>query len=135
LWFVVSPLAMRWHGYFPGRRLRKVGDLPLGVMQQWRRACLHRDYLVGVGGAKMRADYAAVTNPMLSLSFTDDEYMSLKNTQNMHGFYAAAPRDMRRIAPQDVGVDRIGHFGFFRKRFAASLWPQVTQWLAPPATR
>lgn len=132
LWFVVAPLAMKLHGYFPGKRLRKVGDLPLGVMAQWRRACLNRDYLVGVGGEKMRADYAAVTTPMLSLSFTDDEYMSARNTAQMHAFYASAPRDMRRIAPQDVGAKRIGHFGFFRQKFSATLWPQVTQWLAPP---
>ena len=129
---MVAPLAMKLHGYFPGKRLRKVGDLPLGVMQQWRRACLNRDYLVGVGGEKMRADYAAITTPILSLSFTDDEYMSARNTADMHAFYATAPRDMRRIAPQDIGVKRIGHFGFFRQKFSATLWPQVTQWLAPP---
>jgi predicted alpha/beta hydrolase len=131
LWFVAAPLATRLYGYFPGKRLRKVGDLPLGVMQQWRRACLNRDYLVGVGGAKMRSDYAAITTPMLSLSFTDDEYMSARNTADMHAFYASAPRDMRRIAPKDIGEKRIGHFGFFRERFAPTLWPQVSQWLAP----
>ena len=133
LWYVMSPLAMRWSGYFPGRRLRKVGDLPLGVMQQWRRWCLHRDYLLGEGGPALRADYAAIATPMLSLSFTDDEYMSARNTSDMHAFYASAPREMRRIAPQDIGAKRIGHFGFFRQRFAASLWPQVAQWLAPQA--
>lgn len=35
LWFVVVPLALPLFGYFPGRRLRKVGDLPRGVMAQW----------------------------------------------------------------------------------------------------
>ena len=64
------------------------------------------------------------------LSFTDDEYMSAKNTANMHAFCASAPRDMRRIAPQDIGAQCIGHFGFFRQRFAPTLWPQVSQWLA-----
>jgi len=38
LWFVICPLVMPLFGYFPGKRLRKVGDLPLGVMQQWRRS-------------------------------------------------------------------------------------------------
>jgi predicted alpha/beta hydrolase len=133
MWFVAAPIAMKLYGYFPGKRLKKVGDLPLGVMQQWRRACLDRDYLVGVGGAKMRADYAAISTPILSLSFTDDEYMSARNTADMHAFYAGAPREMRRIAPRDIGAKAIGHFGFFRQRFADSLWPQVAQWLAPRA--
>lgn len=130
LWFVVAPLAMRLHGYFPGRRLRKVGDLPLGVMQQWRRWCLDRDYLMGEQGESVRARYASITTPMLSLSFTDDEYMSARNTREMHAYYASAPREMRRIAPPDVGAERIGHFGFFRSRFAETLWPEVSGWLA-----
>ena len=135
LWFVVAPLAMTCYGYFPGKRLKKVGDLPLGVMRQWRRACLDRDYLVGVGGEKMRADYAAIKTPILSLSFTDDEYMSARNTADMHAFYASAPREMRRIAPHEIGAKRIGHFGFFRRQVAATLWPQVSQWLTPRAAR
>lgn len=135
LWYVVAPLSMKLFGYFPGKRLKKIGDLPLGVMQQWRRACLDRDYLVGVAGEKARADYAAVRTPILSLSFTDDEYMSARNTADMHAFYASAPREMRRIAPQDVGAKRIGHFGFFRERFAGSLWPEVSRWLTPADAR
>src|SRR5262249_11408414 len=50
LWHFVAPLATRLFGYFPGRRLRKVGDLPAGVMTQWRRWCLDRDYAVGAEG-------------------------------------------------------------------------------------
>ena len=100
------------------------------VMAQWRRLCLLRDYLMGEGGASWRERYAAVRAPILSLSFTDDEFMSAQNTRSLHGFYANAPREMRRIAPADLGVRRIGHFGFFRKHFAQTLWPQVPQWLA-----
>lgn len=130
LWYVLAPLATGIAGYFPGRRLRKVGDLPAGVMRQWRAWCLDRDYCVGVLGAEVRAQYARLTTPILSLSFTDDEFMSRRNIESMHGFYAGAPREMRRIAPRDIGERRIGHFGFFRRRFADRLWPQAAEWLA-----
>jgi predicted alpha/beta hydrolase len=130
LWYFVAPLALPVFGYFPGRALKMVGDLPRGVMAQWRRWCLHRDYLMGEGGASWRERYAAIRTPILSLSFTDDEFMSEQNTASLHGFYANAPREMRRIAPADVGARRIGHFGFFRKQFAQALWPQVPRWLA-----
>jgi predicted alpha/beta hydrolase len=108
LWFVVTPPALALWGYFPGKALRKVGDLPKGVMAQWRRWCLDPDYAVGAEGVAIRAQYAAVRTPIVSLSFADDEMMSLRNTESIHGFYAAAPR--------------IGHFGFFRSVFEASLW-------------
>ncbi len=122
LWFIVVPLALRLFGYFPGKSLRKVVDLPFGVMQQWRRWCLDREYAVGAEGESVRAQYAAVRTPIVSLSFSDDEMMSLANTESIHGFYVNAPRTMKRFAPQDIGVQRIGHFGFFRAAFEASLW-------------
>jgi predicted alpha/beta hydrolase len=125
LWFCVVPIALRLWGYFPGKALRKVGDLPLGVMAQWRRWCLDREYSVGAEGAAVRAEYASVRTPIVSLSFADDEMMSLANTESIHGFYSGAPRKMRRIAPQEIGVPRIGHFGFFRPRFEAALWRPV----------
>ncbi|BBO20260.1 MAG: alpha/beta fold hydrolase [Burkholderiales bacterium] len=122
LWFVVAPLSLRLFGYFPGKRLRKVGDLPRGVMEQWRRWCLDPEYAVGVEGAAARDLYAAVDTPIVSLSFTDDEFMSLRNTEAIHGQYANAARTMQRIAPQEIGEKRIGHFGFFRPKYEHSLW-------------
>jgi predicted alpha/beta hydrolase len=122
LWFVVVPLSLPLFGYFPGRALRKVGDLPKGVMQQWRRWCLNREYAVGAEGEALRAQYASVRTPIVSLSFTDDEMMSAANTESIHAFYAAAPRTMKRIAPRDIGAPRIGHFGFFRPAYEGSLW-------------
>jgi predicted alpha/beta hydrolase len=102
------------------------------VMAQWRRWCLHRDYLLGEGGEARRARYAGITTPILSLSFTDDEFMSLRNTESIHGFYVAAPKRMDRIAPADLGVRRIGHFGFFRKPSESTQWPRVAGWLSTP---
>lgn len=84
LWYVVTPIALRLFGYFPGKRLRKVGDLPRGVMAQWRRWCLHPHYAVGAEGENARRLYAAVTLPIVSLSFTDDEFMSARNTESIH---------------------------------------------------
>ncbi len=120
-WFVFVPLLVKLFGYFPGRRLRMVGDLPRGVVEQWRRWCLSPEYCVGVE-AQARAAYSAVTTPIVSISFTDDEMMSAKNTESIHGFYTAAPRTMKRLHPRDVGAKRIGHFGFFRRQFEESLW-------------
>lgn len=125
LWFFVAPVAMRLFGYFPGKRLRKVGDVPRGVMEQWRRWCLHPEYAVGVEGEAVRAQFAAVKTPIVSLSFEDDEFMSARNTESLHSFYVNAPRVMQRIAPGDIGEKRIGHFGFFKTKFKQALWEAV----------
>jgi predicted alpha/beta hydrolase len=121
LWYVAAPVAMALCGYFPGKRLRKVGDLPRDVMRQWRRWCLHPEYAVG-DGEHVRALYAAVLVPIVSLSFADDEFMSARNTESIHAFFVNAPRVMKRITPGEIGVARIGHFGFFRPAFQELLW-------------
>ena len=122
LWYLLVPVALRVAGYFPGRRLGVIGDLPRGVMTQWRRWCLDPEYAIGAEGQAVRVQYAAVTTPIVSLSFTDDEFMSARNIESLHGFYSAAPRQMIRLAARDVGEPRIGHFGFFRARAEAPLW-------------
>ena len=66
-WWVLVPLATRLWGYFPGRTLRKVGDLPAGVILQWRRWCLNPTYSVGAEGPAAAQSYADVRFPVLAL--------------------------------------------------------------------
>ncbi len=126
-WHVLVPLGTALCGYFPGRRIGKVGDLPKGVVLQWRRWCMHPQYHVGAEGVGER--FAAARFPILALSMTDDELMTERGTHKLIGFYANAPRRVERIAPADVQARRIGHFGFFREQFQASLWQRCAQLL------
>lgn len=125
LWFIVAPLSVSLFGYFPGRRLNMVGDLPAGVMRQWRRWCLNPDYAAGAEGPAARAAYAGVTAPITSLSFSDDEFMSQRNIEALHGYYHNAPRQLRRFTPQQLGLKRIGHLGFFRAENRDNLWQRL----------
>ncbi len=103
-WYFLVPLATRLWGYFPGRKLRKVGDLPRGVILQWRRWCLNPRYSVGAEGDAAARSYGRVRFPVLALSITDDELMTLEGTQSLLRLYPSAPRAMQRIAPADVHV-------------------------------
>ncbi len=129
-WFFIVPLATRLCGYFPGRRLKMVGDLPAGVMLQWRKWCLNPRYSVGAEGEAARQRYANATFPVLALSITDDELMTLRGTHSLINLYENAPREVQCVAPNDLSVRRIGHFGPFRREHEALLWPRMGQWLA-----
>jgi predicted alpha/beta hydrolase len=120
LWYVLVPASLALFGYFPGRRFRKIGDVPRGAMAQWRRWCLDPDYAAGVERAHDR--YAAVRTPILSISFADDELMSARSVERLHAMYAGAPRTMLRLGPEAAGGRRIGHFGFFREAVGADAW-------------
>ncbi len=121
-WFALVPVATRLFGYFPGKRLRKVGDLPRGVILQWRRWCLDPRYHVGAEGEPLRTQFEQVRFPVVALSMTDDELMTERGTRVLVDCYPNAPRRIERIAPADVSAKRIGHFGFFRDQFQSSLW-------------
>lgn len=129
-WHVLVPVATALFGYFPGRRLGKVGDLPRGVILQWRRWCMNPRYHVGAEGPAVREAFAGARFPVVAWSMTDDELMTERGTQVLIDCYENAPRELQRIAPGDVGAKRIGHFGFFRPQFEATLWQRLEQGLA-----
>jgi predicted alpha/beta hydrolase len=126
-WHVLVPLATWACGYFPGARLKKVGDLPRGVILQWRRWCMNPRYHVGHEGEALRTCFAAVRFPIVALSMTDDELMTERGTRVLIDCYENAPREVQRIAPADVNARRIGHFGFFRPQFETTLWTRVAE--------
>ena len=121
-WYGLVPVATTLFGYFPGKRLGKVGDLPRGVILQWRRWCMDLRYVVGAEGAAVRTQFEQVRFPVVALSITDDELMTERGTHVLVDSYANAPRRVERVAPADVQAKRIGHFGFFRDQFKSSLW-------------
>lgn len=104
LWWVTYPVSTPLFGS-PGRRLGMVGDLPRNVIRQWRTWCLQPDYAAGDGPA-VRELYESVTTPITAFSFPDDEMMS----------------EERRLTPDEVGVERVGHFGAFRDTMRGPLW-------------
>ncbi len=122
MWHGLVPSLTPVFGYFPGKRFGAVGDLPAGVIRQWRRWCLHPRYSAAEGPAAL-ARYGSVRFPIRALSITDDEMMTLRGTQSLLGLYANAPHQIERIAPADHGLARIGHLGWFHPRFAHTLWP------------
>ena len=128
-WHVLVPLGTALFGYFPGRRFGKVGDLPRGVVLQWRRWCMHPRYHVGAEGDAVRERFEAARFPVVALSITDDELMTERGTRVLVDCYANAPRRIERIAPHEVQARRIGHFGFFREQFQTTLWQRCAQLL------
>ncbi|KFZ31649.1 hypothetical protein IDSA_02870 [Pseudidiomarina salinarum] len=124
LWHLIVPWLVPLCGYFPGGRLGIVGDVPGPAMQQWRRWCLHPDYLVGVEGEAARAKFATVSTPITSLSFSDDELLTQRNIHHLHDFYTNAPQQRVLLTPDDFGLSRIGHFGVF-SRGCAGIWPKL----------
>jgi predicted alpha/beta hydrolase len=139
LWYAAVPAITAVAGYLPGRFGLGV-DLPAGVAREWARWCRSRHYLVDHHPAAA-ARLARWDRPTALYSFTDDTFAPPGAVAALLDRLAGAPLEHRRIAPAEVGLSALGHFGFFRPR-AASLWPAAARFLdaalagevpAPPA--
>jgi len=135
LWFAAVPALTPLFGYFPGKRLRIVGDLPRGVAWQWRRWCLHPEYLLSEG-ERYRAAFRRVAIPIRGYSFEDDPMIQREAIDQMHSFYSAAQVERRHVDPKEIGARGVGHFGFFSERSRETLWRESLDWLRArvPAT-
>ncbi|MFN0183987.1 MAG: alpha/beta fold hydrolase [Aquabacterium sp.] len=130
LMHVIGPVVLATLGWFPGRRLGIMDDMPGGALRQWMRWCRSPHYLMSEGGAERRARYAAFRQPLLVVGFTDDEFMSERSTRALTEWYTGAQTDWRRVAPADIGVPRIGHFDAYKARIGRErLWPQLLQFI------
>ena len=131
-WWGIAPLATAMFGGFPGRKLGIVGDLPAGVLWQWRRWCLNPHYGIGVEGEWAADAYAAAHYPLHALYFDDDEMMSLASVQSLVGWYRNAPSILEKVNPAIVPSGRIGHMGYFREEMRELLWrpllPLLQRW-------
>lgn len=124
-WYLIAPLITAICGCMPGRKWGLVGDLPAGVIWQWRAWCLHPNYGIGVEGEPLRKAYASARYPLHALSVEDDEMMSWRSTTSLLSWYRNCPQSMERLRALDVPGRRIGHFGFFRAEMEQTLWPRA----------
>jgi predicted alpha/beta hydrolase len=62
--------------------------------------------------------------PITMFRITDDPIANAITAQKLLAYYPNAPHKLRVIAPHEVGVDRIGHAGFFSGKFRDTLWQE-----------
>jgi predicted alpha/beta hydrolase len=118
------PLLTPLFGYFPGKRLRMVGDLPAPAMRQWSRWCRHPGFAWGAEPDLVLPSLHAATFRIEAFSFTDDDAMTENCTRKLLEAMPHASSALHVLSPSDVGLQAIGHLGAFRPGAAAALWPR-----------
>lgn len=133
LWHILMPGTTWLCSYFPGKRLGISEDLPKGVARQWSHWGRNPHYIVDDAGDPIRENFTAYTGPIRSYSFSDDITAPRAAVEYMIGCYTQAPKELNHRTPEELKVDKIGHFGFFREGFRDSLWAETAAWLKQQA--
>jgi len=134
-WHVLMPLATGIAGFFPGRLLGWLEDLPAGVAYEWafRRARLEQPAPRLFARSSQRHDstryFPQLRCPLLAYSISDDPFGTPAAVLRLLRYYRGSERTHVVAAPAEFGLSEIGHFAFFHDRFRASLWLESLAWL------
>ena len=131
-WHVLMPRVTRLVGYFPARALGMGGDLPKGIALDWA-ARRHPDVMHSPAlRARFRhllERFEQVRAPTLALTATDDPFATTSAAARLLGYYPHASAVREAVAPDDIGVVRIGHVGFLRPAVGPYFWDRAARWL------
>ncbi|BCH24653.1 alpha/beta hydrolase [Mesorhizobium sp. L-8-3] len=111
------------------RRLGVGEPIPGSVFRDWARWCRMPDYFFDDPSLPETARYRDVRTPILAIGLTDDPWGTRRAVRALMRHYENAHVEERWLSPSDGGGQKIGHLGFFRSRFAETLWPQFAAWL------
>jgi predicted alpha/beta hydrolase len=143
------PYLLRWHafmpavsgllGYFPGKRLGWLEDLPQGVALEWAfrvHPRFHRFYgrlphASGItDGPALERRMANVRADILAVADVEDQYATPAACRRLLEHFGGSRRAFVQLDLAREGLPPMGHFGFFHARYRDSLWPRALDWLA-----
>ncbi len=129
-WHVAMPSITALYGYFPGRRLGWLEDLPKGVANEWsfRGPRFEHSHPAAEREDVLRR-MAAVRAPILAIVVSDDELGTMPAVRRTLNYYTGAQSAVVQLHPVDLGREKIGHFGLFHDSCKESFWLDTLSWL------
>ena len=115
-------------GYLPWSRFSSAEDVPAGAALQMAVSMRRPGGILDDPTLPVQR-YADFQAPVLAYSISDDTEATRPSVDALMSVYPHVER--RHIDPADAGLDRLGHFGYF-KRPARGLWPEAISWLQNP---
>lgn len=129
-WHLAMPVLTALYGYFPGRKLGWLEDLPSGVVRDWsfRGPRFERSHPKADRQGLINR-MAAVKAPLLAVGMADDEFGTVPALSRTLAYYRNAHRTLVRLSPGDYGRESIGHFALFHDSHASGFWQDTVRWL------
>jgi predicted alpha/beta hydrolase len=126
--FVWLPLTCLM-GYAPGH-FGLGEDLPKGVFLQWFKWLMSERYFFDDNSLIVPlANFPGYDGALRSLCMSDDPWATRPAVELLcSGFSSITPK-IETITPLRAGVEKIGHFGFFRPEHRDTLWYDAAEWL------
>lgn len=132
LWHLFAPTVTRALGRLPLSLAGAGEDIPARVGQEWAYWGRSPRYLQRYTDTQPSDGLRTYTGPLSSYAFGDDAFAPPPSVEGLERLYARAQVNSVRLAPSDLGVRSVGHFGMFRSSFRDQLWQR---WLKDLRTK
>lgn len=123
------PLIVKLFNYYPLMLLAQCEPLPPGIALDWYRWGLTEKF-TDRNHCSCDDLFARYNGPMLCISLADDEvFAPKKSVDSLAAKYKSASLERWHIEPQELGIQAIGHSGFFDPLLCNKLLSKVLSWL------
>lgn len=129
LWFGAIPLFTNTLGYLPMKAFGQGENIPRGVAREWAKWGRDPAYIGSHAARIAGAGYATWSGRLRAVAIADDTYAPERAVRELVRLYTASEGDVAVVRPRDVGVSRVGHFGWFRPKFRDTLWADARRFL------
>ncbi len=123
--YATLPILAHLFGYVPWSKFSSAEDLPKGAALEWAKWCRQPQYFLDDASLPLER-FQQFQAPVLAYSFDDDDWGTPQAVDAMMQAYPKLTR--RHVVPTEIGINSLGHFGYFRPK-AKVLWPDVVAWL------
>ena len=132
---IFVPISIRLTGYVAAARFGLMEDIPRQFALDWKAWCYRKDYYFDpqfygkeshVSGVPI-GNCHALPFPVSVFTASDDEISSPQNVQRFWKHLSSQVSNIRFVwyHPEDLKVNHIQHFGYFRKQFQNSIWKDI----------
>jgi predicted alpha/beta hydrolase len=122
----VGKLANKLFGYFPGKKLGVLRDLPKGVVYEWADWCDHPNGLFDVFPEN---NYRKLQVPLIAFSFSNDWRTPDRAVEGLLQYFSGACVTWYHVTPHNQGLNKSISNCFFDARYKSNLWPTLQRWL------
>ncbi len=125
-WYFFIPVFTPVFGYYPGKLIGIVDNLPKSMVMEWRKWGVKKDYFMHFyNNSEYHFDQLRIALRMYS--FTNDNFASKKGVDWLARQYKNARVERIHFDKNSEGK-RPGHFGFFKEEFKSEFWEPILNW-------
>lgn len=129
--YIFSPISNLFSGYVKAKPYGFMENLPKKVVFEWRDWLEKENYFFDkkfYGKTIPKGHYKDFKFPIHTYYSTDDSISNEKNTKAFwKNIKSECEISFTQLSPKEFGLNKIDHFGYFRKNMKDTLWADIVK--------